>query len=517
MQTEKRSEKEDKRLIEADDLSKRALADADHEQHTLAARKEKRLAEQNRKEGIPSSITEQFFGGKRAGIYDGERQIIPEDSKAKLTEPERISENQSLRGGFETHKNVAEKHEDGSVLLRVNEPHKRNAVQESAKIESLPIFQSTPEEIGRLDDESIISTLSEITEPISRSLQSFVDALPEGVEQLKNSLGLTEQGYLQVADREPNGDMSTLPQGVKNVSDVADVLAGSLKGFVRTVDEQARVLSLEGLSATAVELQAGIPFAVTNALKFYTDPSGRLGDDVARAEQIYHQLVKWAVSRSQESFSARGEDAGTKAPEVFLSIFFRGAKAVSYQEIQKLGGLDELEQLTESELRALGIEKKIESIQHKDLAFRGDHDCTSRENTLGRPKSFINDAGDLCPTSVDGLVNGKTVTIAQHLNGGWFKSAKANSPFTSFSFDGEHIAKFGNQRVILDLKGLREAVSRGELEGVEIIDHQDVLRHIHESKMPDMPKSKIYNSAVRDKEIIVKGIIPKSFIKVIEQ
>jgi len=151
-----------------------------------------------------------------------------------------------------------------------------------------------------------------------------------------------------------------------------------------------------------------------------------------------------------------------------------------------------------------------------DQAYRGDHDPYSRINDLtGRAKSYINETGDLTPPDPVGLFKGKPVDIVHHLCGSFYKYHKECSPFTSFSESGESIVKYGDRfKITADLKALEKAITNGEVTGVEIIPHGKVLQMIEESPCAEYSKKKAMAYAVADKELLVRGVLPKRFFKV---
>lgn len=152
-------------------------------------------------------------------------------------------------------------------------------------------------------------------------------------------------------------------------------------------------------------------------------------------------------------------------------------------------------------------------------AFRGDHDVYSRFNAKGRPKSYINEDGDLTPVNPEGLYKGRKVTLAEHLNGGWCKAQKANSPYTSFGLDQGHVvAKFGENYIELDLAKLESEIARGTAPDVAIHDLDAILKSVAEHPtFPAHTKKFLTNTALRDSEILVEGVIPKRFLKVFQK
>lgn len=153
----------------------------------------------------------------------------------------------------------------------------------------------------------------------------------------------------------------------------------------------------------------------------------------------------------------------------------------------------------------------------KDKAFRGGKDVYSEVNEKGRRKSHINDKGELEPANPEGNYKGREVTIAEHINGSFFKHAKNESPFTSFGEDGV-VEKYGDKyEVTVDLKSLRADIASGKLENVSVIEHKQILKAIDDSPYPTAVKKTLRSFVQKDGEIMVKGTIPARYIKVEER
>lgn len=150
-------------------------------------------------------------------------------------------------------------------------------------------------------------------------------------------------------------------------------------------------------------------------------------------------------------------------------------------------------------------------------AFRGDHDVYSKVNERGRPKSYVNTDGDLTPVNADGMYKDRPVRLAEHLNGGWCKGQKANSPFTSFGYDKGHlVAKYGKDCIELDLAALEAEMAAGKapVKGIHKLDA--ILRSIEEeATFPKWRKTYLSNCAKRDNEVMIEGVLPKRFFKVL--
>jgi len=123
----------------------------------------------------------------------------------------------------------------------------------------------------------------------------------------------------------------------------------------------------------------------------------------------------------------------------------------------------------------------------------------------------------MVPANPEGLYNGRKVTLAEHLNGRWCKTQKANSPYTSFGFDKGHIvAKYGADYVELDLVGLEAEMAAGKSPVVGIHKLDAILKSIEEQPtFPQTTKKYLANCAKKDNEIMIEGVIPKRFLKVL--
>jgi len=69
-------------------------------------------------------------------------------------------------------------------------------------------------------------------------------------------------------------------------------------------------------------------------------------------------------------------------------------------------------------------------------------------------------------------------------------------------------------RVTLDLDKIRADVASGDLKGVGVIEHDEVLEGIRNSDVPPGVKTYLLNCATGDKEVLVKSLIPSCFIQV---
>lgn len=300
----------------------------------------------------------------------------------------------------------------------------------------------------------------------------------------------------------------------------------------------------------ALDAMTRNPNAVNDALK-------NVGEIVLNASDRYGTSSNRDKGRAigEAMFFMVNPEGSTEAGEVVLGVADRVATQVDAavmksinQSMEAMRGAspdvaNEIRQtlydyllehgLTRPELEAAGIPKGFFNEMEKQSkgadnffstseggsAFRGDHDVYSPVNEKGRPKSYINEGGDLTPANPEGLYKGRKVTLAEHLNGGWCKAQKANSPYTSFGFDQNHvIAKFGENYVELDLARLESEIARGTSPDVVIRDLDAILKSVAEHPtFPAHTKKFLTNCAMRDREILVEGVIPKRFLKVFQK
>jgi len=169
----------------------------------------------------------------------------------------------------------------------------------------------------------------------------------------------------------------------------------------------------------------------------------------------------------------------------------------------------QLEQMTEAQLAEQGISRRVVEV------YRGDKAPYSPINKYGHNKSYINEAGDLVPASVDGLYRGKPVDIVEHLNPTINREAKNCSPYTSFSESARHaVAEYGKSKITLNLEGLRHDIRSGVLSNVEIIDQTNMAQQIERSTYGELYKQRAFNDARAEREVLIKGTIPNKYFKV---
>lgn len=152
--------------------------------------------------------------------------------------------------------------------------------------------------------------------------------------------------------------------------------------------------------------------------------------------------------------------------------------------------------------------------QRPRKAYRGDDNFKSKFDEKGRPKSHINEQGDLVPADSKGLYKGKPVDIVDHLCGYIFDNAKQHSPFTSLTIKDGLVVKFGNEKITVNLDALRQAIEQGKVIGTQLIEHEDLLEMIKKSNQFEFKKRKAMQFAKRDREMLVKGSIPAQFLEI---
>jgi hypothetical protein len=182
-------------------------------------------------------------------------------------------------------------------------------------------------------------------------------------------------------------------------------------------------------------------------------------------------------------------------------------------------------QLGKDSSKAAGVVDGIEPAQLKGdadlvrVAYRGDRSPFMPLKPGGIRKAHIDIDGRLVPpgsgTYSRGVRAGQEITPVEHVLGNYRPQAKVDSPFISLSETVEQsVAKYGEGIGIkVDLAGLRQAVANGTLPGTQIIEHAALLESIKNSTRETVPwRQKAYNFAAKDKEILVRGPIPKKFI-----
>ena len=147
-------------------------------------------------------------------------------------------------------------------------------------------------------------------------------------------------------------------------------------------------------------------------------------------------------------------------------------------------------------------------------AHRGDRMLYAEYDSEGFKKAHINSDGNLIPSNPDGKYKGRDVKIIEHILESADREVKAESPFISVGTKNV-VMKYGEGRgLAIDMKGLRKAIASGEVTGVEIIEHQELLDYINDLKgYSKFDKTMAFRFARFDNEFLLKGIVPKRFLK----
>jgi hypothetical protein len=195
--------------------------------------------------------------------------------------------------------------------------------------------------------------------------------------------------------------------------------------------------------------------------------------------------------------------------------------------IQTLG--NHVNDLLQPEFEVVGVGKMkmrdFKTVTKEDLALkmegkaqgkahRGDDNFHSKLDEYGRPKSHINEQGDLVPADPKGIYDGKPVEVIDHVFGFSDTDVKQYSPYTSFSLESGVAIKYGNQKIMLNLESFRKAVKQGELLGTEIIEHEELIEIVKKSKNSEFNKWKALKFITEDQEILIKGTIPARFLEI---
>ena len=159
----------------------------------------------------------------------------------------------------------------------------------------------------------------------------------------------------------------------------------------------------------------------------------------------------------------------------------------------------------------------------------GPEEIIRRDNnpydSIGRSgkKSHIDKNGDLFPANPKGKA-----TVEQHIRGA--EPAKSDSPYTSFSADSNTPKSYGNKKITVDSQRLKKDIDSGKLKDVEMVDQESIggklQKKIDEAQAkydsnPSKKNAKLLErrkmdlkNTQRDKEILIKGKVPKKYIKI---
>ncbi|SFF82465.1 Membrane proteinase PrsW, cleaves anti-sigma factor RsiW, M82 family [Planifilum fulgidum] len=170
--------------------------------------------------------------------------------------------------------------------------------------------------------------------------------------------------------------------------------------------------------------------------------------------------------------------------------------------------------------------------RHYNSVFRADNDFYSktRPSQSGKteiPKAHLDEMGNLIPANPNGRAS-----ITEHI----LNINKHDSPYISTTSEQGISKRYGKQRIQIDLDKLQEAISKGEVQA-EIIGQDRIIQELKQSlemKKQELNQliqrenyskrryDKLIESIIklenaientrRDKEILIKGIVPNRFI-----
>ena len=201
------------------------------------------------------------------------------------------------------------------------------------------------------------------------------------------------------------------------------------------------------------------------------------------------------------------EEERAKMIGVLIPLFFMPGSQTPL-DANKVKAMN-LERMTATELAEVGITRRVVEV------YRGDNRAYEALDRVGLRKSHLTPEGDLMPADPQGLYKDKPVDIVEHINPLISCDAKGHSPYTSFSEKSKEVAmSFGKTHITLDLKALRNDIASGAVKDVEIIDQVDIEAHIKLSKQGEIMKQHALECARAEHEVLIKGIIPKKYLKV---
>lgn len=257
--------------------------------------------------------------------------------------------------------------------------------------------------------------------------------------------------------------------------------------------------------------------ALGETLFYAVNPEGstEAGELAIKIADQVATRVDAAVAAGIEKSVKAAQDMAVTAPELAQE-----AQQMVMDYARQLG-------LTPQEMQAAGIPRAwMQDRVHLDdytfamsdgrSGFRGDHDFHNPINEqTGKKKSYINADGDLTPADPKGLFKEKPVDVVHHLCGDFYKWHKPFSPFTSLSELAEISLKYGKQfKLTADLEKLELAIQSGEVTGVQLFKHEEVLEMIRNSPCHEFSRKNAMKYAIKDKEILIRGVLPKRFFKV---
>lgn len=295
----------------------------------------------------------------------------------------------------------------------------------------------------------------------------------------------TRDTHSQHDDRKPHSEIHlSQPARPENALHLVDV----------TLSTTARVLEMPFLHLTE---NNAINKDIANFIEHFRHDPNQFNKDATRIGGQILGIIDKPMS----------EDERARMVGMLIPLFFLpgGNKPLDPKVVKSM----QLEQMTEAQLAEQGITRRVVEV------YRGDRAPYAPTNSYGRNKSYINEVGDLVPANPAGVFNGRPVDIVEHINPTAHPRAKCFSPYTSFSESARHaVAEYGKSKITLNLEALRNDIKSGALQNVEIIDQANMARHIEKSKYGELFKQSAFNDARAEREVLIKGIIPKKYLTV---
>lgn len=200
------------------------------------------------------------------------------------------------------------------------------------------------------------------------------------------------------------------------------------------------------------------------------------------------------------------------------------ATASIYTPLDKLFGKIKGQFFKTNKVDTSVINKESLSKDVPESVSRQDNNFSSQQNHKGKPKAYINENGDLVPPNPDGKGS-----IQSHIRGG----QSEDSPYisTTDSSVSSSPKDYGDNKITIDTQRLQRDIDSGKVKDVEIITNKEVQEHLQnkveeaQTRYNNNPSSKNeskleraqmdLDNATRDGEVLIKGIVPKEYITVV--
>jgi len=261
-----------------------------------------------------------------------------------------------------------------------------------------------------------------------------------------------------------------------------------------TLSTTARVLEMPFLHLTE---NSAINKDIANFIEHFRHDPNQFNKDATRIGGQILGIIDKPMS----------EDERARMIGMLIPLFFMPGSNTPL-DANKVKAMN-LEKMSAEELAEAGITRRVVEV------YRGDNYPYKALDKTGLGKSHLTAEGDLRPADPDGIYNGEPVDIVNHINPSLNWDVKGHSPYTSFSEKSKEVAlSFGKTHITLDLKALRHDIESGALKDVEIIDQADIAAHIQRSSQGKVLRDHALECSQRECEVLIKGIIPKRYLKV---